>query len=108
MPNSVTPSIPLNTAVPSVRRISAGPFGKHQRHDAENKRQRGHHDRPQPQPAGPQRRLARGHARVALLPGKLNDQNRILARQANQYHEADLSEDVDVHVRQRDSGDGAQ
>ena len=36
-----------------------------------------------------------------LLPllGELNDQDRVLARQTHQDHEADLGEDVHVHAR---------
>ena len=50
--------MPLNTAVPSERRISApAPEATHQRHDAEDEGERGHQDRPQPQPRRLQRRL---------------------------------------------------
>ena len=35
---------------------------------------------------------------VALLLGELDDQDGVLARQADQHHEADLREDVDVHA----------
>ena len=99
MPNSVTPNMPLNTAVPSVRRISApAPVGDHQRHDAEDEGERGHQDRPQPQPARLQRGLAPRQARLALLLGELDDQDGVLAGQADQHHEADLREDVDVAV----------
>ena len=52
MPNSVTPSMPLNTAVPSERRISAPPRGDHQRNNAEDEGEGGHQDRPQPQAGG--------------------------------------------------------
>ena len=63
-PNSVTPSMPLNTAVPSVCRISAPApraiiSGTTPRMNAHA----GHHDRPQPQPAGFERGLAARFAR---------------------------------------------
>ena len=79
--------------------LGAGPVRDHQRHHAEDEGERGHHDRPQPQPARLQRRLAARHAGLALLLGELDDQDGVLAGQADQHHEADLREDVDVHVR---------
>ena len=33
---------------------------------------------------------------LAAVLGELDDQDRVLARQADQHHEADLSEDIDV------------
>ena len=39
-----------------------------------------------------------GHALLALGLGELDDQDRVLARQADQHDEADLREDVDVHL----------
>ena len=99
MPNTVTPSMPPNTAVPSVRRISApAPSDKHQRHHAQNEGERCHHDRPQPQPAGGQRGVVPAHARLPPSAGKLDDQNRVLARQADQHHEADLRENIDIQM----------
>jgi len=40
-----------------------------------------------------------GLAGDLTVAGKFDDQNRILTGQTNQYHEADLREDVDVHGR---------
>ncbi len=39
-------------------------------------------------------------ARLPFLLGELDDQNRVLAGQADQHDEADLREDVDVHLGQ--------
>ena len=62
MPNTVTPSMPLKTAMPSVRRISApAPVREQERHDAQDEGHRGHDDRPQPQPARLERRLPDRH-----------------------------------------------
>ena len=80
--------------------LGAGPLGEHQRHDAEDEGERGHQDRPQPQPARLQRRFAPRHARLLALLGELDDQDGVLARQADQHHEADLREDVHVHAGQ--------
>ena len=97
MPNSVTPSIPLNTAIPSDRRISApAPLATHQRNDAENERERSHQDRPQAKPRGFLRRVEHRFPLAVQLLGELDDQNRILASQADQHDQSDLHEDIDV------------
>ena len=80
--------------------LGAGALGDHQRHDAEDEGERGHQDRPQPQPAGLEGRLAPRHARLLALLGELDDQDRVLARQADQDHEADLGEEAHVHAGQ--------
>ena len=77
----------------------AGAAADQQREDAQDEGEGGHYDRPQPQLAGGQRRLAAGKAFFSLPLGELHDQDRILARQAQQDHEADLREDVDVDLR---------
>ncbi len=95
--------MPLKTAVPSVRRISApAPVVTKQRHHAEDEGERRHQDRPQTQLARRQRRVAaRQAAFLVLVLGELDDQDGVLARQADQHHEADLREDVDVAMRDR-------
>ena len=67
MPTVVAVSMPANTPVPSECRLGrAGAAGDHQRRDAEDERERGHQDRPEPL-AG---RLDRGLAHAASLgPG---------------------------------------
>ena len=73
--------------LPSARR-------KHQRHDAEDECERRHQNRPQPDA----RRFDRGvHDRQPLLPqllGELDDQDRVLRREANQHHQTDLAVQV--------------
>ena len=97
MPKRVTPSMPLNTAVPRVRRISApAPRAINSGSDAEDERRRGHDDRPQAELAGRQGGLASRRAFLALVLGELHDEDGILAGQPHQHHEADLREDVDV------------
>ena len=100
MPNSVTPSMPLKTAVPSVRRISApapsaSTSGTTPRMNANDVirigRSRSRH--------ASSVASRRGTPASLLLLGELDDQDRVLARQADQHHEADLREDVDVHAR---------
>ena len=44
----------------------------------------------------------------ALRLGELDDQDRVLARQADQHQEADLRENVDVHLGDHDADDRAQ
>ena len=48
------------------------------------------------------------HPSFAFPLGELDDQNGVLAGQADQDHEADASEDVDVHVRGGDASDGTE
>ena len=96
MPKSVTPSMPLKTAVPSERRISApAPVAITSGTTPRMKAKRGHEDRPQPQPRGLHRGLVAGPALLVQVPGELDDQDRVLAGQPHQHHQADLHEDVD-------------
>ena len=62
--------------------FGAGAFRQHQRHHAQNEGERRHHDRPQSQAASFQRRFVSGFAGLAPGPGELDNQNRVLARQA--------------------------
>ena len=101
--------MPLKTAMPSVTpHLGAGALGEHQRHHAEDEGERGHQDRPQPQPAGLDRRLEAVLALVLQLLGELDDQDGVLGRQADQHHQADLREDVVVQLRQPDADDGGE
>ena len=99
MPNSVTPSMPLNTAVPSVCRISAPApcaiiSGTTPRMKANEVITIGRSRSRQASSVACAARLAR----LALLLGEFDDQDRVLAGQADQHDEADLREDVDVHA----------
>ena len=67
-----------------------------ERNHAENEGEGGHDDRPQAEVAGLHGGLAPRCARLALPLGELDDQDCILAGQADQHDEADLREDVDV------------
>ncbi len=84
------------------------PLGDHQGDDAEDERQRGHDDRPEPDLGGFQGGLIAGTPSLLAVAGELDDQDRVLAGQARQHDEADLDEDVDVHPGHRDPGQGAQ
>ena len=106
MPNRVTPTMPLKTAVPSVRRISApapcetisGTTPRMKEHEVITiGRSRSLH--------AAKRRIAPRQAVMALHLGELDDEDRILAGQADQHHEADLREDVDVHPGNVDADD---
>ena len=109
MPNSVTPSMPLNTAVPSERRISApaptamtsGTTPKMKANDVIRI------GRSRSRDASSVASTERLPFLVQLL-GELDDQDGVLARQADQHHQADLHEDVDVAVREQHAGDGTE
>ena len=74
------------------------PAADQQREDAQDEGEGGHHDGPQAELAGVQGRLAPRLAALAAVLGELHDQDRVLAGQPHQDHEADLREDVDVHL----------
>ena len=79
--------------------LRPGPRGHDQRDHSDDERERGHQDRPQPQPARLPRRLVARPALQVLLLGVLDDQDGVLARQPHQHHQADLHEDVDIPTR---------
>ena len=98
--------MPENTAVPSAWRSSApAPIAHTSGDDAEDEGERGHQDRPQPQPRRLDRRLDAVAALVLELLGELDDQDRVLGRQPDQHDEADLREDVVVLPAQDDADD---
>src|SRR5256714_620665 len=78
--------------------LGPGAGGDRQRQHAENERERGHHDGPQPQPAGFDRGGEFVHAALLLLLGELDDQDGVLGREADQDDEADLRDEVVVHA----------
>ena len=97
MPKRVTPNMPLKTAdAQGAAHFGPGALPDQERNHAENEGEGSHDDRPQPQMAGFQGGLAPRRARLALPLGELDDQNRILAGQADEHDKADLREDVDV------------
>ena len=101
MPNSVTPSMPENTAMPSVRRISApaptaSASGNTPRMNAMEVMMIGR----KTQPAGFDGGIVRLRTAGGFLLGELDNQNGIFAGQSYQHDEADLHKDVDIHVGQ--------
>ena len=79
---------------------------QHQRHHTHDEGQAGHDDGTQAQTAGLDGRLQRRAPLLLQVHRKLDDEDGVLARQAHQHDEADLSEDVVVaagepHAHQR-------
>ena len=92
---TVEARMPPITPVPIARRLFApGTGGDRERHAAQAEGERGHHDGAQAQARRLDRRLAHRHAVAHALDGELADQDRVLRRQADQRHQADL----EVHV----------
>ena len=100
---SVAVSMPVITTVPRMRRAAApDPLADPERHAAEDEGERRHQDRPQPQLCTFERG---GHNVEAMLDaqlGELDNQDRVLRREADQHDDADLRVDVVVEAR-RDS-----
>src|SRR5262245_6000308 len=69
--------------------LRPGTVGDYQREDAEDERERGHQDRPQPHLGGLDRGVEPRRAFELPVAGELDDQNGVLARQADQHHEPD-------------------
>ena len=106
---NVDTSMPPNTAVPTEWRPAwPAPRGKHERQHAEDERQRGHQDRPEPDA----RRLERGiddrEPFAAQLLGELDDQDRVLRGQADEHDEADLAVHVVLQPAQALRADAAE
>ena len=72
----------------------SGTSRKRKRHDPEDERERGHEDWPETQPGGLDRGGRGGEALVFLQHRVLDDQDRVLRRQAEQRHQPDLEIDV--------------
>ena len=91
-------SCPQSTAVPSERRISApAPAAKYggtmwMKHAEVIRIGRSRHR------AASTAASNRDAPSCCAVAGELDDQDGVLARQADQHHEADLHEDVDVHA----------
>src|SRR5688572_18965049 len=68
-----------------------GATGEHQRHDAQDEGEGRHQDRPQPDAGRLDRRFDYGESLLAKLLGELDDQDRVLRRQADQHDEPDLA-----------------
>ena len=86
MDRTVDTSMPPNTAVPSELRAAApAPVATHQRHHAQDEGEGGHEDGPQADLGRLDRGLHDGLAPLAQLLGELDDEDRVLARQAHQH-----------------------
>ena len=81
-----------NTEQDSPMRPGSGSQDK--RNDAENKRKRRHQNGPQPQAGGGESRLRDGLALFIFHLREFHDEDRILCRQPDQHHQADLGEHI--------------
>ena len=79
-----------------------------QRRDAENEGERCHDDRTQSLLGRFQGGILRRHSRVTAFASRLHNQDCILGGQSDQHDESDLNEDVDIQVRDPESGNRAQ
>ena len=93
---NVEATMPPATAVPTELRAPApAPVAKRERQHAQDERERRHQNRPQPDARRPRPRPRRSSGPVlAQLFGELDDQDRVLRRQADQHDESDLTEHV--------------
>ena len=108
-PNNVTPDhAGKHRDSHRMAHFASSPVRQDQRHDAHDERERGHQDRPQAQPASLDSRLNDPHAVVIAFARKLDDQNRVLARQADEDDESYLREDVVVGAAQLHADHGRQ
>ncbi len=80
--------------------LGTGSKGEDQRQHAENECKRRHENGPQPELTRLQGCIADVHAFFLALLGKLHDQDRVLAGQADQHDEPDLGEDIHLHPGQ--------
>src|SRR5882757_7945791 len=85
-----------------VTSVGPGACGEIERHDSEDEGDRGHEDRTQPKLAGNDGSFDDVLAQFHLLLGELDDENRVLGREADEHDETDLHIDV---VRITSGGD---
>ena len=109
----VAASMPATTTVPRIRREAApAPWRDPERHAAEDEGERRHEDGPEPELRALKRGLDQGFALLEFGLRELDDQDRVLGREADEHDEADLGVDVEVEVPQEeaeqraDDGDG--
>ena len=94
-PITVPTSIPPTAAVPMVRLpIAPGPVATTSGKEAGDEGEGGHQDRPEPQLAPFDGRILDARPFLAPLHRELDDQDRVLAEQADQHDQADLGVDV--------------
>ena len=75
-------------------RFGTGAGCHHQRHDPEDKRERGHQDGTKSQLRCLDGRIVKGQSLVKLYIGKFNDQDRIFGGHTDQHDERDLAKYV--------------
>ena len=109
MPKNVTPNMPLNTAVPKARRISPpAPSASTSGTTPKIKAKEVIKNRTQPQPAGFDGGFGADQAGVLFLFGEFDDENGVLAGQADQHDKSDLRENIIVHAARPDAQDGKE
>ena len=91
-----------------VLRARACAARQHHRHNAQDEGEGRHQDRPEAQAGRLQRRLLERRAPFVLCLGEFDDQDRVLGRQPDQHHEADLHVDVVVEAHQPYAEEGTQ
>ena len=92
--------MPPITVVPMIWRATApGAAGHPQRHATQNERERSHQNRPQTKPGSFERGIRQRLSFFVFVLGELDDQNRVLCRQADEHHQSDLRVDIalDLH-----------
>ena len=86
------------------RATAPAPLARPQRHAAENECERGHQNRPQPEPGAFERSIRQRLSVLELILGELDDQNRVLGRKTDEHNQADLRIDIAFdlhHVRRK-------
>ena len=108
-PSAVATSMPQNTPVPITFCAPApAPLACISGTTPEDEGEGRHQDRPEAQAGRLERGLLERHAAIVLRLGELDDQDRVLGRQADQHDQADLHVDVVVVAHQPDAEEGAQ
>ena len=98
--------MPPKTTVPRDCWLAApAPAGRHERHDAQDERDRSHHDRPKAPARGFDRRIDGRHALRLELPRELDDQDRVLGGERDHQHQADLRVEIARQAPDDERGD---
>ena len=101
--------IPPKTVVPTeFRPARPGAGGEYQGQDAEDEGDGGHQDGAQPEARRLHGGLEQSHALGLQLLGELDDQNGVLAGEADQHDQTDLAVDVVLQTAQPLRSEGAE